>query len=93
VKLILRFPDGSAFEASAICGITWDQKRGADGKACIRVYARRRDLLSLGFGNHEAPVEQIHYCPMDSDDAARKACEELTAAWMGKVFTPAPAAT
>lgn len=88
MKTILTLPDGSAFDASFVVGITWDKSRSAQTPACIRVYAAQE---SMSLFSSRPNITQIHYCPMENDDAARAACDALVAAWSGRLMQPTEA--
>lgn len=89
MQKILTFPDGSAIDARFVAGITWNKSSGSGDHrslACIRVHSTRESLFGRG-----QTMEQVHYIPMGSDEAAKAACEELVRGWTGDVFKPADA--
>jgi hypothetical protein len=90
---ILILPDGSAIESEHVKAIIWNRSTtGQHGSpAIIRVYGiKPRDFLGFGSGG-PLGLEQIHYCRMESDEAAQTACTELVAAWSGAPFVAKPA--
>lgn len=86
MNTILTLPDGSAFDSRYVAAITWDKARGTGeyaSPAGIRVFGTKEGFLG------GKTMEQVHYCRMDSDEAARKACEALVHGWTGRALMPA----
>lgn len=83
---ILTLPDGSAFDASMVAAINWNRSRPGDygGKAILRIHVYKEPG---GFGiSNSRTIEQAHYVEMESDEAAKAACEALVAGWSGRVL-------
>lgn len=85
---ILTMPDGSAFDSRFVAAITWDKSNATGRPACLRVYGVKDSSMGFGMQQH---MEQVHYIPMGSDEAAREACEALVQGWTGKAMQPATA--
>lgn len=84
--MTLILPDGSAIASQFVGAITWEKSRqGQYGSpAFLRIY-QIKNSGDLGFSS-KTHLEQIHYLPMESDEAAKTACEALVAAWSGKAL-------